>query len=65
MDKNPKTTTKEIAETLEQINQNTEQGNKLVFDPNTSEFVVVREGENLPADATTINQIAKDGFAKS
>lgn len=54
-----------ITKTLEEINKglpNT--GNQLVFDPSTGEFVVAKPDQHVSPDATTINSIAQDGFAK-
>ena len=62
---NNKATNQDITKTLEQMNNgNSNNGSQLVFDPSTGEFVVASQTTNLPADATTINSIAKDGFAK-
>jgi hypothetical protein len=61
----PKATSQDITNTLEQMNKGENSGsNQLVFDPTTGEFVVAKPNANLPADATTINSIAQDGFAK-
>ena len=45
-------------------NQNNATGNDIVFDPVTGELVLVRPGERKNPDATTVNQIAEDGFAQ-
>lgn len=60
-----KTTNEEITGTLEKINKGLDNNsNQLVFDPATGEFVVASPNQQLSADATTINQIAQDGFAQ-
>ena len=66
MDNNEiRTTNQEITKTLEQMNKGlNNNSNQLVFDPQTGEFVVARPNQQLSADATTINSIAQDGFAK-
>ena len=62
---NNKATNQDITKTLEQMNKGeNNSSNQLVFDPTTGEFVVAKPNDNLPADATTINSIAQDGFAK-
>jgi hypothetical protein len=54
-----------ITKTLEEMNKGLENNsNQLVFDPSTGEFVVAKPNQQLSADATTINSIAQDGFAK-
>lgn len=59
-----KTTNQDITKTLEQMNKGqANNSNQLVFDPTTGEFVVARPNQQLPPDATTINQIAQEGFA--
>jgi len=61
----PKASSQDITNTLEQMNKGENNGsNQLVFDPTTGEFVVAKPNSNLSADATTINSIAQDGFAK-
>ncbi len=55
------TSNQEVMKTLDALNNNSKVQN-LVFDPKTGEFVVQRENEINP-DATTINSIARDGFA--
>lgn len=60
-----KTTNQEITKTLEQMNKGlNNNSNQLVFDPQTGEFVVALPNQQVSADATTINSIAQDGFAK-
>lgn len=60
-----KTTNQEITKTLEQMNKGlNNNSNQLVFDPQTGEFVVALPNQKVSADATTINSIAQDGFAK-
>jgi hypothetical protein len=59
-----KSTNEEITENLELMNNGQSNASKqLVFDPSTGEFVVARPNQELSPDATTIDQIAKDGFA--
>lgn len=54
-----------ITKTLEEMNKgNATNSNQLVFDPSTGEFVVAVPNQQLSPDATTINSIAQDGFAK-
>jgi hypothetical protein len=54
-----------ITKTLEEMNKGlANNSNQLVFDPSTGEFVVAKPNQQLSADATTINSIAQDGFAK-
>ena len=55
------TSNQEVMKTLDALNQNSRVQN-LVFDPKTGEFVVQHDDEINP-DATTINSIARDGFA--
>ena len=66
MDNNEnKTTNQEITNSLEQMNKGLDNNsNQLVFDPATGEFVVAKPNQQVSADATTINSIAQDGFAK-
>ncbi len=60
-----KATNQDITKTLEQMNKGeNNSSNQLVFDPTTGEFVIAKPNDTLPADATTINSIARDGFAK-
>jgi hypothetical protein len=59
-----KASNEDITNSLEQMNQGqNNHSNQLVFDPTTGEFVVARPGQQVSADATTINSIARDGFA--
>lgn len=54
----------QVLQSLEQLNKgNRKSATQLVFDPSTGEFVVAKPSDTLPADATTINSIAQDGFA--
>ncbi|GAA4052949.1 hypothetical protein GCM10022388_19040 [Flavobacterium chungnamense] len=54
----------EVLQSLDQLNKgNRKPATQLVFDPSTGEFVIAKTSDNLPADATTINSIAQDGFA--
>ena len=54
-----------ITKTLEEMNKGlANNSNQLVFDPSTGEFVVAKPNQQHSADATTINSIAQDGFAK-
>ena len=54
----------QVLQSLDQLNKgNRKPATQLVFDPSTGEFVVAKTSDNLPADATTINSIAQDGFA--
>lgn len=54
-----------ITKTLEEMNKGlANNSNQLVFDPSTGEFVVAKPNQQLSPDATTINSIAQDGFAK-
>jgi len=66
MDNNEnKATNQEITNSLEQMNKGlNNNSNQLVFDPATGEFVVAKPNAQVSADATTINSIAQDGFAK-
>ena len=60
-----KATNNDITKTLEGINKGVNNSsNQLVFDPATGEFVVSNPNQQLSSDATTINSIAQDGFAK-
>jgi hypothetical protein len=62
---NTRTTNTDIVNSLEQLNHGrNDNANQLVFDNATGEFVVVRPNEQVSADGTTINSIARDGFAK-
>lgn len=62
---NKKTTNQELTNELEKMNKGqSNNSNHLVFDPSTGEFVVAKPNQQLSPDATTINQIAQDGFAK-
>jgi hypothetical protein len=62
---NKKTTNQELTNALENMNKGqSNNSNHLVFDPSTGEFVVAKPNQQLSPDATTINQIAQDGFAK-
>jgi hypothetical protein len=55
-----------IIKTLEEMNKGlANNSNQLVFDPSTGEFVVAKPNQQLSPDATTINSIAQDGFAKT
>lgn len=66
MENQKKTTNKEITKSLENIKQGVaNNSNQLVFDPTTGEFVVAKPNQQLSPDATTINSIAQDGFAKT
>ena len=57
-------TNNEVLKSLDQLNKgNRNPSRQLVFDPSTGEFVVAKPSDILPADATTINSIAQDGFA--
>jgi len=56
--------TRDIGNELAARNQNNATGNDIVFDPVTGELVLVRPGERKNPDATTVNQIAEDGFAQ-
>ena len=59
-----KSTNEEISENLELMNNGQSNTSKqLVFDPSTGEFVVARPNQVISPDATTIDDIAKDGFA--
>jgi len=54
----------QVLQSLNELNKgNRKPATQLVFDPSTGEFVVAKTSDNLPADATTINSIAQDGFA--
>lgn len=55
--------TKELGNELAARNRNNSTGNDIVFDPVTGELVLVRPGDQKNPDATTVNQIAEDGFA--
>ena len=60
-----KATNQEITNSLEQMNKGiNSNSNQLVFDPTTGEFVVSRPNQQVSPDATTINSIAQDGFAR-
>lgn len=62
---NKKTSNLEITDALEKMNKGlSNNSNQLIFDPSTGEFVVAKPNQQLSPDATTINQIAQDGFAK-
>lgn len=59
-------TNNEVMKSLDQLNNgNRQPSTQLVFDPSTGEFVCLKPSDILPADATTINSIAQDGFANS
>ena len=65
MENQNKSTNQEITKSLENIKLGVaNNSNQLVFDPSTGEFVVAKPNQQLPPDATTINSIAQDGFAK-
>jgi len=66
MDYNQKNATnQEITNSLEQMNKGSYgTSNQLVFDPSTGQFVVAKPNQLVAPDATTINSIAQDGFAK-
>lgn len=54
----------QVLQSLNELNKgNRKPATQLVFDPSTGEFVVAKTSDTLPADATTINSIAQDGFA--
>ena len=56
----------QVLQSLDQLNKgNRKPATQLVFDPSTGEFVVAKPSDILPADATTINSIAQDGFANT
>jgi len=65
MDNNKnKATNQEITSALELMNSGANSAsNQLVFDPSTGQFVVAKPGQKVGPDATTINSIARDGFA--
>lgn len=66
MENQKKTTNQEITKSLENIKLGVpNNSNQLVFDPSTGEFVVAKPNQQLSPDATTINSIAQDGFAKT
>jgi high-affinity K+ transport system ATPase subunit B len=59
-----KATTQMLTKALEDMNKGQQsESNLLVFDPESGEFVLVSPNDVIPADATTIDSIAKDGFA--
>lgn len=59
-------TNNEVVQSLDKLNNsNRKHSNQLVFDASTGEFVIMKPSDTLPADATTINSIAQDGFANS
>jgi hypothetical protein len=59
-----KTSNQVITKTLEEMKKGlANNSNQLVFDPSTGEFVIAKPDQQLSPDATTINSIAKDGFA--
>jgi hypothetical protein len=59
-------TNNEVMKSLDQLNNgNRQPSTQLVFDPSTGEFVCLKPSDTLPADATTINSIAQDGFANA
>lgn len=65
MENENKATNQEIINSLEQMNKGlNNNSNQLVFDPTTGEFVVAKPNQQVSPDATTINSIAQDGFAK-
>ncbi len=65
MENENKATNQEITNSLEQMNKGlSNNSNQLVFDPTTGEFVVAKPNQQVSPDATTINSIAQDGFAK-
>jgi hypothetical protein len=65
MENENKATNQEITNSLEQMNKGlNNNSNQLVFDPTTGEFVVAKPNQQVSPDATTINSIAQDGFAK-
>jgi len=55
--------TKQLGVELAERNRGITTGNDIVFDPVTGELVLVKPGEKKNPDATTVNQIAEDGFA--
>jgi hypothetical protein len=64
MSNESKVTNQAIANNLEQIANGTATGGQLVFDPVSGEFKLPGQGQQVSPDATTINSIARDGFAK-
>jgi hypothetical protein len=60
-------TNNEVLNSLDKLNKGNHRpsSNQLIFDPTTGQFVIAKPNDNLPADATTINSIAQDGFANS
>ena len=54
---------KEVQDEIVLINTGKSEGNELVFDPKTGELVVTNNPKKVNPDATTITQIAEDGFA--
>ncbi len=65
MENENKASNQEITNSLEQMNNGLiNNSNQLVFDPTTGEFVVAKPNQQVSPDATTINSIAQDGFAK-
>ena len=60
-------TNNEVMKSLDKLNNGNHRpsSNQLIFDPTTGQFVIAKPSDNLPADATTINSIAQDGFANS
>lgn len=57
--------TRNLGDELAARNRNNSTGNDIVFDPVTGELVLLKPGEQRNPDATTVNQIAEDGFASS
>jgi hypothetical protein len=59
----PGNDTAALGKALHEKNQGQGSGSQLVFDPVSGEFVVVSAGDKVSPDATTVDQIATDGFA--
>ena len=64
MNNENKTTNQDITNNLENITRGNTASNQLVFNPATGNFEAVDANQPVSPDATTINSIVKDGFAK-
>lgn len=61
-------TNAEVLKSVDQLNKGKHRSssNQLIFDPTSGEFVFQNpNNDNLSPDATTINSIARDGFANT
>lgn len=57
------TQTTDVASEIERKVRGNASSNVLQFDPTTGELLIVKPGTVVNPDATTVDQIATDGFA--